>query len=171
MPATSWAHEQQTPWHALAVFAVLKRLNSREDGLSDSEARARQKIYGANTLPQQKQPGVLAILARQARGMFTVILAIAAGAAFLLGDYIDAAVISAAVVINIVFGFLQEFKAQRALEALSQVIQFSAVVMRDGKPQERDAQEIVPGDIVVVSAGEGATAHNKITSARSAAAT
>ena len=170
MPATSWAHEQQTPWHALAVFAVLKRLNSREDGLSDSEARARQKIYGANTLPQQKQPGVLAILARQARGMFTVILAIAAGAAFLLGDYIDAAVISAAVVINIVFGFLQEFKAQRALEALSQVIQFSAVVMRDGKPQERDAQEIVPGDIVVVSAGERAPADIRIISARSAAA-
>ncbi len=123
-------------------------------GLTSAEALARLERYGPNTLGEAKRASWLVILARQFTGLLVVILIVAAGIAFALGEVVDAIAIGLVVVLNGVLGFVQEWQAETALAALRSMLAQKARVRRDGAERMIDTTEIVPGDIVLLSAGD-----------------
>jgi len=141
-------------WWALNLREVLDRLSSTEKGLPQDEVEKRQKKYGLNVLPKKEEIKPVDILWSQVKSSLVVVLLIAALVSLILGDLINAGVILLAVIINIMVGFWQEFKTSRALEALQKVVVNFAKVLRDGEEKLIKTQELVPGDIVLLSAGD-----------------
>ena len=125
-----------------------------ERGLDGSEVLERKQRFGPNVVERGKDIRVLAILFSQLKSPLVYILIIAAVITVLLQDYIDAVVIGLAVFFNTILGFYQEYKAQRALTALQNLLNPRAVVIRDGKRVTIDARDIVPGDVCLVGMGE-----------------
>ncbi len=144
----------QVPWHCLSGDDVLARLHTDfEAGLSPDGAARRLVRYGANELAAARGPSVWRVLARQLASVLVVLLVVAAGISALLGDVLDAGAILAIVVLNTVLGFVQEYRAERAIAALRQMAQPVARVRRGGAVREVPARELVPGDIVLLEAG------------------
>lgn len=122
-------------------------------GLSNQKAQALLHKYGANKLPEAKQTSRLQILINQVKSPLIYILIIAAGITFFLHDLTDSLVIFAAVLLNTVLGFYQESKAESSLAALNNILSPTARVIRDSKVTKIEASQIVPGDYVILSAG------------------
>jgi len=141
-------------WHALSVNKTLAELKTKPDGLSRVEVSKRQQQYGANRLAHEKKLSGLTILLSQFNNALIYILLIACVISFVLSDPIDANIILAAVVINVVVGFIQEQKANRALAELNKIAQLKARVIRQGKEISVAIEELVPGDIVSVLSGD-----------------
>jgi Ca2+-transporting ATPase len=142
------------PPHARSVEALLSHLETRVSGLTEAEAAERLKRVGENVLPAPPQATALRIFLRQTKGPFTIILGIAGVTSWALHDFLDATFIVAAIVFNVLFGFAQEFRAERALAALSRIIEQEASVIREGSPRRIAARKLVPGDIILLAAGE-----------------
>ena len=123
-------------------------------GLSASEAATALERVGRNELKAQARVSMLQVLLRQFTGLLVLILIAAAGVAYALGEVIDAIVIGMVVVLNGLLGFVQEWRAENALEALKSMLATSATVVRDGREQVIDTRDIVPGDLVIVEAGD-----------------
>lgn len=136
---------------------------SNETGLSKEEVEKRQKQYGKNILPEKPPPSRVYIFIQQLKNPFVYILLLATIATLLIGHASDALIISIAVLINTILGFLQESKASRALYALKNYITRKAIVIREGKRIEIDAIDIVPGDLVVLGQGAKIPADGKLT--------
>ena len=134
-------------------------------GLTADEIARRRARFGWNELPRQRPPSPARILLRQFRGFLVLILAVAAAAAFLLDERIDALAILLVLLLNAVLGFVQEWRAETALDALRAMLSPTAVVIRDGIEREIPAREIVPGDLVVVGPGEAVPADMELTAA------
>jgi calcium-translocating P-type ATPase len=146
--------EHKVDWHALDTDQVLSRLESHADGLSADEADKRLQKHGPNALPRAaRRPAWLRFFSHFHNVLIYVLLA-AGVAAAVLDHWIDAAVILAVVVINASIGFIQEGKAEKAMEAISQMLAFKARVRRGGQWKSIPAEELVPGDIVEVRAGD-----------------
>ncbi|WJW76363.1 HAD-IC family P-type ATPase [Thiohalobacter sp. IOR34] len=146
---------QTDDWHALAAEAVLARLHSDvERGLSAEEAQARLRETGPNTLQAVRRTPWYRVLARQFVDVLIFILLIAATIAFAIGETGDAVTILAIVVLNGILGFVQEWKAEQALAALQRMLAPRCKVLRDGREQEIDARELVPGDLVLLEIGD-----------------
>jgi len=137
-----------------SVQDVVKSLKGSSDGLKTDEIEKRLKKYGLNELPEEKSFSLWLLFFRQFKNTLIYVLLIAAAISFLLDDFINAWVILAAVVLNVVVGFIQEFRAQRALENLRKVVTQFATVKRNGHEIQIETKEIVPGDIVVLRAGD-----------------
>ncbi len=133
-----------------------------EKGLSSVEAKKRLAKYGPNVLPERPPPSDLKILISQIKNPLVYILVAAAIVTFFLGDIPDTAIIAFAVFINTILSFIQERKASRALYALKKLIHPKAKVIRDGKEVEIDAEEIVPGDVVVLNQGNKVPADGEL---------
>ncbi|MEM1428324.1 MAG: cation-transporting P-type ATPase [Pseudomonadota bacterium] len=133
-------------------------------GLSAAEVESLRKRFGWNELPKGKPPSALAVFLRQFKGFLILILALAALAAFALGEVIDALAITLVLVLNAILGFVQEWRAETALEALRAMLQPSAVVLREGRERRIPAREIVPGDIVILETGDTVPADLALTS-------
>lgn len=144
----------ERPWHALEVEEVLRLLESDRRGLSSSQARARLARFGPNLLPEPPRPSALRRLLRQFHNILIHVLLIAGLITLFLGHLVDAAVIFGVVVINALIGFLQEGRAERALESIRGLLAPQAMVLRDGHRFPIPAAELVPGDIVVVQSGD-----------------
>lgn len=142
------------PWHHLKEEEVFRILKSSREGLSWEEARRRLARSGRNQLPRAKRATWFFLLLSQFRSVLIYILLIAALISFLLKDQVDTYVILAAVVINVMVGFVQELKATKALENLSKVITPRSLVLRDGHEFEIEVEKIVPGDILFLRAGD-----------------
>lgn len=123
-------------------------------GLTTAQAKRKLQEVGPNVLERQRSISVFRLLANQFTSPLIMVLVIAAGLSMLLHEVVDAAVISLAVLMNAVLGFVQEFKAQRALEALSKVLHPEVKVIRDGKHASVLVSELVPGDVVYLEAGD-----------------
>jgi Ca2+-transporting ATPase len=123
-------------------------------GLSAKEALKRQEKFGKNKLPEHKPPSTLRIFLNQFKGIFTIILLVAALISFFLHEYTDVGVILASVVLNVSIGFFQENKAQKTIDALRRMITIKAKVLRNGKTKIMDAHELVPGDIIFLDSGD-----------------
>ncbi len=134
--------------------AVLRALDSTADGLTTGEARKRHARHGPNSLPRAKRAGPLRRMLRQFNNLLIMVLIGAAVITGLLQHWVDTAVILAVVVINAVIGFVQEGKAEAALESLRDMLAPRAVALRDGARATLAAEELVPGDIVVLEAGD-----------------
>lgn len=141
-------------WHALAAAEVLDRLDAREEGLSSAEAARRLSVFGPNRLPEPERPSAWRRFLRQFHNVLIYVLLVAGAITLLLGQLVDTAVIFGVVVINAVMGFLQEDKAERALDSIRSLLAPQAMALRDGHRLVLPAEQLVPGDIVVVQAGD-----------------
>ena len=153
-------------WHALAVESLLPLLQSSPEGLSEEGAAARLASHGPNELPRPpKRSAVLRFLAQFNNALIFVLLG-GATAAALLDHVVDAAVILAVVILNAIIGFIQEGRAEKALESLSDLISPKASVLRGGIRTSIPVAQIVPGDIVLIEAGDRVPADLRLLSAR-----
>src|SRR3989338_4572498 len=134
-------------WHTASADAVLAELKTSRSGLSGSEARLRLARYGPNELPQQPPVPAWRIFGRQFANLLVAILIVAAAVSLLVLDdgLLDAAVNLAIVILNAAFGFVQEYRAERTVEALKKLAAPTTTVLRDGKPIELPSRELVPG--------------------------
>ncbi len=142
-----------THWHALSAEETLTKLHSSARGLSSEEAALRREQYGKNVLKEKKKKSIWRMLWEQISDVMVIILLIAAVISIVFGDYAEAAVIFVIVVVNAVIGIVQEKKAADALDALSTLTAPTARVIRDGKECVLPAEELVPGDVVVLADG------------------
>jgi Ca2+-transporting ATPase len=141
-------------WYKLDVEAVAKELQtSANDGLSKAEAQERLSQYGFNELIDRGTKSPWLILLDQFKDVMVVILFIAALVSLVLQEYVDVIVIMAIVVINAVIGFSQEYRAEQAVAALKKLAVPTVKVRRDGRIEEISARELVPGDVVMLEAG------------------
>lgn len=141
-------------WHIISASESLKMLQTdKKKGLSEQDVVTRRKVFGQNSLPRKKQLSVFKLFLTQFNNILIVILILASVISFLLHERVDAYIIAAAIIINVIVGFVQEFKAQNALSKLSEVIESYCVVVRDGTQHKIRTQELVPGDVVLLTAG------------------
>ena len=152
--------------HALPAEEVVSALGSYPSGLSAQEAAQRLRKHGPNALPPPtgRHP-VFRFLAQFNSALIYFLLA-GAGAAWALGHFVDAGVIVAVVLINAIVGFVQEGKAEDALAAIRKMISPRAHVLRAGRRQSVPAAELVPGDIVLLEAGDRVPADLRLLRAR-----
>jgi len=141
------------PYYNLSIAEVLRKLNTSRDGLQQEEASRRHKIYGLNLLPEKQPLGLLFLFLRQFKSSLIYILIGASFISFILKDIIDTYVILAAIGLNVIVGFFQEYRAQKALTRLKKIVTFHTTVKRDGAEKLINNQELVPGDIVILQAG------------------
>ena len=124
-----------------------------EEGLSDVDVKRRQEQYGLNVLPEKPPPSQLFLVIQQLKSPLVYVLLLAALVTLIIGHYSDALIISLAVFINTVLGFIQESKASNALHALKRYVINKATVIREGKRVSVDTSQIVPGDVVILNQG------------------
>lgn len=151
-------------WHNLTKEDVFKNLGTTAFGLSSSEARERVEKFGLNILVEEKPPSALKIFLSQFTNILIIILIIAAFISALTGEVKNFIAIIAIVVLNGILGFIQEYKAEKAMEALKAVFPYRAKVIRDGIKQEIEAKYVVPGDIIMIEAGDKIPADAYLTS-------
>jgi len=155
------------PYYALDVAEVLRRLEvDPARGLSDAEVARRRARYGDNRLAGDGGTRPLAMLVRQFTDLMILVLLGAAVIAGLIGDPLDAIAILVIVVLNAIIGFVQEYRAERALQALQQLSAPRVQVCRDGRMQEVAEQELVPGDVVLLEAGNVVPADLRVVDTR-----
>lgn len=142
------------PWHVLSIAEVLAALEADPRGLSPAEAARRRRVYGPNELEAARRISPWAILLAQFRNVLVLILLAATALSIVLGHGTEAVVIIVIVLFAVLLGFLQEYRAERALEALRRLAAPTATVLREGEPQEVPARELVPGDVVVLHTGD-----------------
>ncbi len=148
------ASESRVPWHTLEVSEVATRLDTDpKRGLPAAEAARRLRFYGPNALRQGKRRSYMLMLAAQFGDFMTLLLAAAAVVSGFIGEFQDAVVILAIVVLNAAVGFIQEFRAERAMTALRQLAPARAVAVRDGFAQSVCAEALTPGDVLLLEAG------------------
>jgi magnesium-transporting ATPase (P-type) len=151
--------------HALAVEVLLQELNASSAGLSSAEACRRLEKFGPNRLPPPYRPGRITIYLRQFTSPLVYLLLAAAALSLLLGHVGDAVFIFAVLQVNALIGAIQEGRAESSAAALHRLVPLRAVVVRDGAPREIDATEVVPGDIVRLTAGAKVPADLRLLSA------
>lgn len=162
------SHGNGTPiaWHSLEADEALARLGSRRTGLTATEAAERLLTYGPNALPEPARTSPLLRFLAQFNSALIYFLLAAALAAGLLGHAVDAGVILALVVVNGAIGFLQEGKAEQALDSIRTLVSPQATVLRDGERKAIPAQELVPGDVFLLEPGDRAPADGRLLHAR-----
>ncbi len=142
------------PW-SLAAPDVLRQLAvDSEQGLDDSEVARRRRTCGRNALETHTQRSPWSIVASQFRSIVVALLLIAAAFAFLFGEIAEGAAIAVVILINSAIGFVTELRAVRSMEALQEFARTDCVVVRGGTTRQIDAEDLVPGDIVLVEAGD-----------------
>ena len=132
---------------------ILSRFETSENGLDESEVSKRQKKYGPNELIEEKAKGPIFLFLEQFADVLIALLIIAAIAAYAIGDVIDAGVIVLAIMLNVIMGFIQEYRSQKAVESLKTLITKTAVVKRSSQIKTIDSKELTIGDIVVLEEG------------------
>lgn len=144
----------QLPWHAPPAEQVLRELDTATGGLSDTEANRRLAIHGPNRLRPPKQRGAILRFLLQFHNVLIYVLLVSAAITALLGHAVDTGVILGVVVINAIVGFVQEGKAESALAAIRKMLSLRALVLRDGQRREIPAEDLVPGDWVLLQSGD-----------------
>jgi magnesium-transporting ATPase (P-type) len=153
-------------WHAMDTGEVLSVLATDDQGLDGAEVRGRLKEYGPNMLPEPERPGPLRRFLSQFNNMLIYVLLAAAVFTGFLEEWVDMGVILGVVVINALIGFIQEGKAERAMEAIRGMLSPKATVLRDGEEQDIQARDLVPGDIVLLKSGDRVPADMRVLMSR-----
>jgi len=142
-------------WHSLEPAQVLKELKSDlHQGLTDEEAKQRLETYGYNELKKEEGISPFTLFINQFKNILIVILLVAIVLSAVVGEVVDAAIIAVIVVFCAILGFIQEYRAERALEALKKMLTPTITVLRGGKEEEVPSKELVPGDILLLESGD-----------------
>ena len=149
-------------WYQMDAASVLKEMDSKEEGLSRQEAKHRLQEYGENALQEGKKKSALQVFAEQFKDLLVIILLIAAVISMVSGNVESTIVIIAVLIMNAILGTVQHEKAQKSLESLKSMSAPNAKVMRDGQKVEIPAREVVPGDILLLEAGDLTAADGRI---------
>jgi len=157
--------EQQAAWHVLASEEAFSRLASSPDGLSGEEALRRLAAYGANELRETARVSPWHLLLEQFKNILIIILLAATVLSAFLGHAVEAVTIAVIVVFAVMLGFTQEFRAERAIQALRRMAAPLATVLRNGLETEIPARELVPGDVILLKAGDRVPADVRLTEA------
>lgn len=156
---------QQQPasnWHSLEANQVLASLNTDRRGLSPAEAKQRLEEFGPNELVEKHKISAWAIFLSQFKDFLIIILLIAVVLSAVLGETADAIVIFIIVLFASVLGFAQEYRAERAMEALKRMASPTATVVRDGEEIDIQSREVVPGDIILLHTGDNIPADGRL---------
>ena len=152
-------------WHRLDPREVVAKLQTSAEGLSAAEVRARLDHYGPNELIEKKPKSLWIMFLNQFKDFMILVLIVAAVVAGVIGEPTDTIAITVIVVLNAVLGFVQEYRAEKAMAALKKLAAPNATVMRDGRPESIPAEGLVPGDLVVLEAGNVVPADIRLTEA------
>jgi Ca2+-transporting ATPase len=155
----------ETHWHAEAIDDVLRRLDSTRGGLNEDESARRLAAVGPNRVSRTRPLSAIRILARQLASVVVFLLGAAALVALALGDHVEAAAIAVVLVLNTAIGFVTEFRARRAMNALLRLQVSHATVVRAGRAHVIDASTLVPGDVFELGAGQAVPADGRLVSA------
>lgn len=152
----------RSPWSDSQSELLTNLVSDTKKGLSEKEAIDRRKHFGSNVFSTHRNTGPVGIFARQFSSPLIIILCIAVLITAFLAEWIDTAIIGFAVLVNAVLGFIQEYKAEKAIDSLKSYITHRSRVIRDGIDKEIDPREIVPGDILHITGGTRITADARI---------
>ncbi len=133
---------------------LFKTFASSQKGLSEGEAQSRLEKYGRNAIVSKKKISPIILFLNQFRSFIIYILIGATAVSALIGEYIDSIVILVILLFNAVLGFIQEYKAEKSIEALKKMASLKAKAIRDNREVEVDATELVPGDIIMLETGD-----------------
>lgn len=142
------------PWHTYGIDNVFQKVSASVDGLSQHHAQDRLQEYGPNRLRPAKKKGPLARFLAQFHNILIYVLLASACITALLGHWVDSGVILGVVILNAIIGFIQEGKAETALDAIRNMLSHQAMVKRDGKFINIAADQLVPGDVVLLQSGD-----------------
>jgi Ca2+-transporting ATPase len=145
---------KQSSWHALEALGVFRELASSADGLTAEAARERLEQFGPNELQAGQKVSAWRILLEQFKNILLLILIIATGLSIATGHGTEAIVIGVIVLFAVGLGFYQEYRAERAMEALQQMAAPTATAIRDGAETQIPARDLVPGDVILLKAGD-----------------
>jgi P-type Ca2+ transporter type 2C len=151
-------------WHTLDEDELFERLESSKEGLSGEEAKQRFAKTGPHSLEAEEGTSPLKLLARQVHNPLIYLLAGAAVLSLFVGHRVDAAVIAGVIVLNSLLGFFQEWRAEGALEALREMAAPHARVLRAGNPADIEADQVVPGDVLLLETGDRVAADARLIS-------
>jgi P-type Ca2+ transporter type 2C len=157
--------KSSTRWHTVTVEESLQRLQSSLSGLSSAEAANRLAQFGPNELQAQGRVSPWTILLEQFKNVLIIILLLATALSAFLGHGVEAIAITVIVLFAVILGFIQEFRAERAIEALREMAAPAATVIRDGRDQRLPARDLVPGDMIILSTGDKVPADVRLTEA------
>ncbi|MDH5736239.1 MAG: HAD-IC family P-type ATPase, partial [Gammaproteobacteria bacterium] len=143
-----------SPWHTYNTDRVFQMLSSSANGLSQQDAEQKLQKSGPNRLKPAKKKSPLARFLMQFHNVLIYVLLAAGGITALLGHWVDSGVILAVVILNAIIGFIQEGKAEKALDAIRNMLSHQAMVKRDGKVISLAADQLVPGDVVLLQSGD-----------------
>ncbi len=141
-------------WHQKSIENIIDELHSSPHGLSGDEARKRLEKYGLNVLKEKKKKTPFMMFLDQFKDFMILVLIAAAIISGIIGELSDTIAIVVIVILNAVIGFIQEYRAEKAMAALKKMAAPTATVIREGKPADISASELVPGDIVLLDAGK-----------------
>jgi magnesium-transporting ATPase (P-type) len=149
------SNRQTVNWHSFNVDNAIEQLQTdRNSGLSSQEAESRLKQFGSNRLPRARGRSAWVRFLLQFHNVLIYVMLVAAGITGMLGDWVDTGVLLAAIFINAIIGFVQEGKAEQALDAIRSMLSLRTTVIRDGKRSGIEAEKLVPGDLVVLASGD-----------------
>ena len=140
-------------WHALHIDKVFELTGSSPRGISSGEALERLKEHGPNSLIEKKKKSPWVIFLHQFKDFMIIVLMAAAIISGFIGDITDTIIIITIILLNAIIGFIQEYRAEKAMEALKKMATVRAMVQRDGKPVNILSEELVPGDLVLLESG------------------
>lgn len=150
-------------FHLLSISEIQRLFNTSEHGLHSAEIEERQKQYGKNELTEKRGTSILILLLHQFKDVMVIILLLAAAISLAIGDLNDAIVILIIVLLNAVIGYVQEYRAEKAMAALKKMSAYNATVRRGGNIVQLAASELVPGDIIILEAGMSVPADIRLT--------
>jgi len=140
-------------WHLLSITEIAELLKSTPSGISNSIALKRLSEYGKNEIEDKRKKTILQMVLHQLTDFLILVLIVVAIVSGILGDLTDTIIILAIIVINAAVGFIQEYRSEKAMEALKNMAPSFARVVREGSTLEITATELVPGDVVLLEAG------------------
>lgn len=148
------ASTEQPKFHTFSITESVHRLHTRLEGLTSREAEERIRKYGLNKLPEKKKISVVTLFFKQFKNPLIYILFAAFFISLFTAHWVDAIIIAVVIYVSSVIGFFQEYKAGQALERLNKLVRYNAIVLRDGKPISISHEQIVPGDVILISSGD-----------------
>ncbi|MDH5645514.1 MAG: cation-translocating P-type ATPase [Candidatus Heimdallarchaeota archaeon] len=159
--------EETLPYHNMKKEQVMEHFQTTPNGLTTQEVRERQTYYGKNELEEAEKDSILDIFLNQFKDILVIILIFAAFiSGIVLEDFTDAILIGVILILNAIFGVYQEWRADKAIEALKRMVSHTCVVIRDDKEIEIQSNDLVPGDVVIFKQGDRIPADGRIIEAQ-----